>query len=436
MHNIILSQSDVLKAVDTVDGTETIVFDCNLFTNLNERIKTEISFFGKAKNPTSLKDILCKLVIRDVLYEDIILNIEGTLNDDDDDISTLISAAYFSNEFRDFSLTFSNDALSKIIASSAYNPANGIGRNKLSVEHVEVDDNQFSEDELYENLTNLVEEPSYFVLPTISDTNMDVYQAVLRAALTKNIPLDCELDPTSSLEDVISKVYALDAQSHLVQFIWSPNLCRARDSKLLRGKKVPCYVIGQYIGYKMKRNEKLTAQGIPKIADPVGGEPFPFKYKAMESRQDIKTNDPTILERLAVAKINVVRLVNFDTGTKFVLSDILTQYQSPDSALRLVNSSEITSYTTNRVIEILRRHMLKRMKGYLKDASRDIESFLNACSNETAGLLTEAEDLDGLPYTFTLTPDEKMPFERVRLYLARRPEGATRSVIFDDVITK
>ena len=55
----------------------------------------------------------------------------------------------------------------------------------------------------------------------------------------------------------------------------------------------------------------------------------------------------------------------------------------------------------------------------------------------TSGWLKPAEDLNGKPFAFSLIPDQDYPFERVRLYLARRPEGATRAVIFDeDVLVK
>ena len=79
--------------------------------------------------------------------------------------------------------------------------------------------------------------------------------------------------------------------------------------------------------------------------------------------------------------------------------------------------------------------MLKPTADYLEKASKELDKYLSGAV--TSGWLKPAEDLGGKPYDFQLTPDQDKPFERVRLYMARRPEGAVRSVIFDeDVLVK
>ena len=129
-------------------------------------------------------------------------------------------------------------------------------------------------------------------------------------------------------------------------------------------------------------------------------------------------------------KVNVVRPVKFET-TLFVLSDVLTQYQSKNSALRLVPAAEISARVTNKCIEILRTYMFQATPDYIKKLVMT-SRVLEGASSETTGWLQPAEDLGGKPFEFSLIPDKDYPYERVRLYLAHGVVGTTRAAIFDD----
>ncbi|GAA5003329.1 hypothetical protein GCM10023206_06920 [Acinetobacter puyangensis] len=421
----------------SLGNTEGAAFgiDYDLYNYLGSEVALKIQFFGKVANPTKGSQIVCRLTWIDTLAGDEIYQVQGNLSWNEEDNSSLWNVAGAKNIFKSFELVYGNNSYSNMIAaillSDAYNSVNSLGRNSIQLVLIEDQPPGFDADTLYKTLISLDQRPSDIGLNGLD--YLEVYSALYRVIDNLNIPLIVELDPTLDQDVAISLAQSLDAQDHRVQLIWSPNTCRPRDASSLRGRQKPCYVLGHYLGLKALRNVKTTAQSIPMIADPVAGEPYPFKLKAMTPRDDVIFDEETI-EALAEAKINVVRRINYDTGIQFVMSDVLTQYVSETSALRVVNAAEIACYTTNRVTEILKRHMLKKTTSFLEDAGRDITKFLNACYS--AGLIVDAEDLGYQPYQFSLVPDESKPFERVRLYLARRPEGAVRSVIFDDVITK
>ncbi|ETQ54789.1 hypothetical protein P658_3599 [Acinetobacter baumannii UH19608] len=287
----------------------------------------------------------------------------------------------------------------------------------------------FNPDELYKILTSQLSTPAYLTLPNPHD--LPIYVAAQRAATKLRIPLDAEINPTFTAEQAAQFATSVDAQSQFVQFIWSPNLCRPTDAVTLRGRKVPAYYLGHYIGDKLLRNAKLNKQGFAPLKNAVAWKDYPFTAKNLSQMPNIDLEDEQTQEMLAKAKVNVVRPVKFET-TLFVLSDVLTQYQSKNSALRLVPAAEISARVTNKCIEILRTYMFQATPDYIKKAGDDIQEFLEGASSETTGWLQPAEDLGGKPFEFSLIPDKDYPYERVRLYLAHGVVGTTRAAIFDD----
>ncbi len=417
----------------SIGGAGNVVLSLDFLTfNYLHNTELEIAFFSKLSTPT-LSDITMRFRIVDATSGDEVLRIQGIVNADPEKMASIVSVADATEEFEEFNLSFQLEALNAILNSDAFNAANSLGRNKVLIALSDEPVPSFDADETVKTLLKLVDPPSYIALP-VAD-NLPLYVACLRVAEKLNIPMDVEIDPTITAEQAAQLAESLDAQTHQVQLIWSPNICRPRDAVSLRGRKVSATYIGQYIGDKLLRNARTNAKGFAPIQFSVAWKDYPFKKKVLEQRPDIDLEDEQTLEMLAKAKVNVVRPIKFDNGVIFVLSDVLTQYQSKNSALRLVNAAEIAMRTKNDVVNLLKNHMLKPTEDYLENASKDIDKYLSNAT--TSGWLKPAEDLGGRPYAFRLTPDNDFPFERVRLYLARRPEGATRSVIFDeDVLVK
>ena len=427
MTNLKLTSSGSLVLGSNVAATLSLNFITHSFLQNTE---LEVAFFSKVTTPTSLLDITMRLRIIDSTTGDEVIKIQGIIDSDPDNLASIVAVADATEQFEQFDLLL-NDALSAILLCSAFNQANSLGRNKALLALPDEIPPAFDADKTYTLITNLVDAPAYLVLPVGSE--LAVYVALLRVAEKLNIPLDVEVDSTMTVEQVAQFAESLDAQTHQVQLIWSPNICRPRDAISLRGRKIPARYIGQYIGDKLLRNARTNAQGFAPIHYAVAWKDYPFKKKALELRPDVVLDEPT-LEMLAQAKVNVVRPIKFER-VMYVLSDVLTQRQSKNSALRLVNAAEIAMRTKNDVVDILKNHMLKPTEDYLEKASKEIDKYLSDAA--TSGWLKPAEDLNGKPFAFSLIPDQDYPFERVRLYLARRPEGATRAVIFDeDVLVK
>ncbi len=427
MSNLKLTSSGSLVLGSNVVAALSLNFITHSFLQNTE---LEVAFFSKISVPTSLSDITLRLRIIDSTTGDEVIKVQGIIDSDPDNLASIVAVADATEQFEQFDLLL-NDALSAILLCSAFNQANSLGRNKALLALPDEIPPAFDADKTYTLITNLVDAPAYLVLPVGSE--LAVYVALLRVAEKLNIPLDVEVDSTMTAEQVAQFAESLDAQTHQVQLIWSPNICRPRDAISLRGRKIPARYIGQYIGDKLLRNARTNAQGFAPIHYAVAWKDYPFKKKALELRPDVVLDEPT-LEMLAQAKVNVVRPIKFER-VMYVLSDVLTQRQSKNSALRLVNAAEIAMRTKNDVVDILKNHMLKPTEDYLEKASKEIDKYLSDAA--TSGWLKPAEDLNGKPFAFSLIPDQDYPFERVRLYLARRPEGATRAVIFDeDVLVK
>lgn len=428
-----LEQQGGLSVSRTPHPAAVFNLDFSTHSFLSET-ELEVAFTSKAVKP-KLSDIRMRLRIIDAATGDEVVKVQGTLDEDPDNLASIVAVADASKAFELFELMLQEspaDILAAVMDSPAFNASNSLGRSKVILDLPDELPPPFDGDEVYTILTNLVDAPAYIALPQTKD--LPLYVAALRAAEKLNIPLDAEIDPTLTPEQAAQFALSMDAQSHRVQFIWSPNLCRPRDAVSLSGRKIPAPYIGQYIGDKLLRNAQTNAEGYAPLHVGVAWKDFPFRKKALELRPDMVLDEPAV-EMLAKAKVNVVRPIKFKQGVRFVLSDLLTQRQSKNSALRLVPAAEIAMRTSNETVAILKEHMLKPTANYLKDASKDIDKYLSGAA--VAGWLKPAEDLGGKPYEFRLTPDKDYPFERVRLYLARRPEGATRAAIFDeDVLVK
>lgn len=426
MNILALSSTGELSLVAGASPSLKLEFDTYSYLANTE---INVAFFAKVTSPRGPADITMRLIIRDAVTGDLIVSVQGSVDGDIETSTSIVAVADAKEYFEKFELTLGIDALQAILKSTAYNEVNSLGRASKTLALEDEALPSFNTDELYKILTSQLDTPAYLTLPNPHD--LPIYVAAQRAATKLRVPLDAEIDPTFTAEQAAQFAKSVDAQSQFVQFIWSPNLCRARDAVTLRGRKVPAYYLGHYIGDKLLRNAKLNKQGFAPLKDAIAWKSYPFTAKNLSQMPDIDLEDEQIQEMLAKAKVNVVRPVKFET-TLFVLSDVLTQYQSKNSALRLIPAAEISARVTNKCIEILKTYMFQATPDFIKKAGDDIQAFLEGASSETTGWLKNAEELGGKPFEFSLVPDTDFPYERVRLYLAHGVVGTTRAVIFDD----
>ena len=299
------------------------------------------------------------------------------------------------------------------------------------------------------------------VLPVPASTVVDLTPEQIRAALLSmrerpRYLVTCEIDSLSNLEalvGVMDKVNghllidigdidnwesavavteSINVNDHRVWVFWNPNRSRPRSAKSILGRKKwrPC--VGDYLGQLLARNTVNPASGIPPIQRPIAGYDFPLAFRDMEVFDNLVLEDDA-QNALANAGVNVVMNERFEGGDRWIYGDVLTQYVSDDSALRLINAAEIETYSTNGLLAIIKKHMLKPSANMIDDATTECTRFLDACV--TAGLFVFSQELGDLYYAFNITPRGNS-FDKVDVELSRRPEGCTRQVYYKGTITK
>lgn len=406
-----------------------VLYETHSVFNDDVALKVAVFQKGTVLNPETA---VLKLTWFDTYTGDEVLSIQGTMSTDENDLSSITNVAYAKEEFVNFQL-FVGDFFAEMLESGEYdllNLPNSLGRNFEELMLESDTRTALSMDELFDAIVEAEDLPNYLCM--FYDNNLPLFQTMLRVSEKLNIPLYVELDPTLVPEVHAQIAEDLGAYSHRVVVIANAVVARPNSAETLRGKKKPRYALGSLMGYMLIRNANTDAQGFPPIHNPVAGYPFPLRWGGAEMRPDVKYNEET-KELLAKAKVNMVLLERYDTGPRFVLSDILTQYDSKTSVLRLSNAAEISMFIDNRLINICKRHLLKAKNSFKSDALRECRTFLEGCAS--AGLLVDSTELGG-KYTIDITDRSDRPHDAVDVKCGYRPEGAVRAVYLSTSVHK
>lgn len=416
----------------------TITFE--MFDVMDDGCKLDVAFFQRAGADTvaGLDDIMARLTWKDATTGEELYRLSGLLAARDG-YSSLVQAAEDSELFDVFTVTHAGTSAADaghVAAGAAYNAIGTLGRNKTTLTlPVNAGDSAAAPaaylNTVYADVQQMASLPDYLVLAKTSDTPL--WTLALRLMDKLNIHLLAEVAGSLSLASAIALAASLDASDHRVTLFYNPHPARYRDAASAKGAKVIRPVVGVQVGFRLLRNAASDARGIPPLQLPIAGYDFPIRFKGMQASTDVILDEPA-LNKLAEAKIIPVTFERYDGGSRFIFGDCRTQYTSATSALRLSNSAEIVTFTENVIIQIVRRWLLTGMARFIDRADKDCRKFLDACVS--AGLLTPAEDLDGYPYTLSITPREDRPFDAVNVSLARRPEGAVRAVYFNSSVNK
>lgn len=394
------------------------------FTKMDENVELRVQLTQKTQD-LDPQEMVLALSLVDYYHDDTVLAVKGTMSPELEDFSSIVSVAHATEQFAMFELFVNGDEFADYIEDSgAFNAVNTLGRKYVSLSLDQDTEKQaLSNDDLFDAIVEAEDRPNYLAM--FFKDNVPLFQTMLRISEKLNIPLKVELDPTLTPDQMVLIANELGAFSHRVEIIACGVLARPNSSESIYGKKVPRYALGTIMGYTLLRNAQTNAQGIPPLKTPVAGYNFPLRWAGMQMRRDVKFNEEAIV-KLAKAKVNIVRLERYDTGSRFVLTDCLTQYDSKTSALRLTNSAEISMFVDNRLINICKRHLLKGKKDFITDALRECQSFLEECASTGAGLLVDSEDLGG-KYVLSITPRKDRPHDAVDIMCGYRAEGAVRA---------
>ena len=285
--------------------------------------------------------------------------------------------------------------------------------------------------EVKKALLNMRDRPRYVATCEIASLPHIEALAEVMGKLNCHVLLD--IGNIDNWQAAVAIVDSISIDDHRLWVFWSPNKARPSNATTLLARKKwrPC--IGDYLAQVLLRNAVTTAQGIPPIHRPVAGYDFEVGFRDMEQFKDL-TLDEEAQNALATAGVNVVINERFEGGDRWIYGDALTQYDSATSALTLINSSEIETYTSNVVVSIVKKHLLKGMTSFIQDATDDCTVFLDACAD--AGLLKISSELGGRYYALAITPRVDSPFTKADVKLTRRPEGCARQVYFESTVTK
>lgn len=288
-------------------------------------------------------------------------------------------------------------------------------------------------DALKTSLLNMRDRPRYITSCEVG--SLPHIEAIAEVVGKLNCHAILDAGNIKDWQSVVGLVEAMALNDHRIAVLWNPNESRPSGAStvLARKKWRPC--VGDYLAKLLIRNAATNASGIPPLNRPIAGYDFPVSFRDIEQFDGL-TLDEEAQNALAEAGVNVVINERFEGGDRWIYGDALTQYDSKTSALRLTNAAEIETYTTNGVLGITKKHLLKGMSTFITDATDECERFLSACSTDTAGLLKPSSELGGLYYALSITPRADAPFEKADVKLSRRPEGCARQVFYEGVVTK
>lgn len=430
--SVYVSATGDVSLIDDLGDALSIHYDMPDYLGSNAVL--DVAFFQVTGTDTPTADnVIARLVWRDDVTNDELYRVEGIVSATVEDSASLLARAdAMDDAFYRFDLEYSQLGFESAMQDcDAYNPASTLNRNKvtltLPVEALPLLD----ADDLYDQLTLMEPRPAYLVLPNVS--SLVVLTAAMRAAIKLNRPLKGDIDPTLMVDQVEQLAEGIEANHQGVEFYWNPNEARPRDAVSTRGMKKPRPVTGWMLGQLLLRNARTNAQGIPPLHIAIAGYAYPLPFKGLQVRGDIKMNDAT-LKRLAKVRVNPVIREVYGSQTRFVVGDVLTQYNSETSALRLSPSAEIIMYRDNMILDIIKRWMLTGISTFIQSADRECRNFLNACAS--AGLLKPADDLGGSVYSLTITADPIRKFDAVRVNLGSGVEGNTRAVFLNTSVNK
>ena len=285
--------------------------------------------------------------------------------------------------------------------------------------------------EIKSSLLDMKNQPRYLIsADTDSLANIEALAEVM-SKLNCHVMIDA--GALTSWELVTALAESISIDDHRLTIYWNPNKSRPSNATtvLARKKWRPC--VGDLLGQTLLRNARTNSSGIPPINRPIAGYDFPVAFRDIEKLPGVVL-DEEAQNAIAKAGVNVVINERFEGGDRWIYGDALTQYDSETSALRLTNSAEIETYTTNLVLSIVKKHLLKGMASFIRDAQDECSRALDACV--AAGLLVMPFELGGLYYLLQITPRVDDPFSKADIKFSRRPEGCARQVFFEGTVTK
>ena len=453
LHLSILASSMTITDALNPNALASIEFVTHYAFDSNTVAKVLVVDEKTATNPADpLNNLVFKIAFSDKIDGSIITQLQGRLytgggiealeEDHASDFNYIAKKLDFygatDNEYDFFeSVTTSYDAenASAIKAAlTANNVLNAMGDYRIKDKEISVPATNvvdLTPSQIKNSLIDMRQRPRY--LTTCETDSLPMIEALAEVMDKLNCHLVIDIGEIRDWQAAVAITEAFNLNDYRAFVFWNPNKSRPSNAQsvLSRKKWRPC--VGDYLAQLLIRNAASNASGIPAINRPVAGYEYPLAFRDVEKFGELSL-DEEAQNALATAGVNVVINERFEGGDRWIYGDALTQYDSVNSALRLINASEIITYTDNVVISIVKKHLLKSMSTFVRDATDDCVRFLDACAD--AGLLTISSELGGRYYALSITPRADDPFTKADVKLSRRPEGCARQVFLETTVTK
>lgn len=427
---LVMGTDGALSLEEDLIGTPPLWTNLEPYSFLGDGVELHLNF-KQTDQVINADSVKLEIAFIDQLTNDVIYKFIGSLGSDINQTNNLVSIIDATEEFKDFEVKTGSGFADAVVLCSAFNPLNSLGRNK-KVLAWQPEIPPPNVDQLAKTLMRGRNKPTRLYMRF--DNNVTTFTELLRVADMLNIRLFVELDPMLTIDQVIQTASDLMPNDDRVSFIWSPNVARPINAQSLKGRKFGRLIGGTLMAWHTLRDANKDGNGIPAYHNPIAGYDYPFSYRGLDQRPDIDLDDTT-RKRLANARINVMQVIDFRAGERFILGDVLTGNSDNTSLLKLINASDISMFVANTINAITMRHLLKGMTSYIEDATKECTKFLDTCCTKARPLLVHSEKLNGF-YDFSITPRQDRPFDAVDVKLGCRPQGATRAAYSNFAVEK
>ena len=379
---------------------------------------------------SSFERVSLDIQFLDMATGDQIYRIQGLLDPDEENISSIVSIMEAMEDFSNVELIVKNANIQDIKKLDCFNAFNSLGRNK-EVISVPAAPMPIVAD-VYDILTAQDIEPIALYMQFTNDFGL--FTQLLQTANKLNIALWVELDPNLTTDQALQIASDLAPLDHHVRLLWSPIRARPMGAVGLKGKKIARHTGGYLMGQLLKRRAQTNSAGIPPLHRPIAGFDYPIPFLGIEQNPEVLFRDH---ERKALAEVqlNYIERMRSANGVRFIIGDCLTANGDHKSALKLSNVSDISMFIDNRLKDITKRHLLKPTDDFIQDALDECQKFLDACTTKERRLLKKSTQFAGF-YSLSIVPREDRPDDAVNLKCGYHPEGATRAIYFDTEVTK
>ena len=162
-----------LSADATINANAELAIMAEMYNVLDSEVSLDVSFRKTNNSAITPSNITCKLTFKDDLTGDLVYQVEGTLSDDEDDTSSLISRLFSAGLVADAAITTDTAFATAIAATDGFNNYASLGNLVENLTLPTFTLPTFVEETYFQAIINAENPPSYLALPDVTDTRIN-----------------------------------------------------------------------------------------------------------------------------------------------------------------------------------------------------------------------------------------------------------------------